>query len=92
MAIPKIKATYSLDVETVRVLERAAARWGVSKSAALVRAIRASDAIPDHADNPAKLLDELQKAAALSARSADAWEKEFRSERGAVRTSVRRKR
>lgn len=92
MAIPKIKATYSLDVETVRVLENVAARWGVSKSAALTRAIRASDSIPDHADNPAKLLDQLQEAAVLSARTANAWVKEVRSERGAIRTTVRRKR
>ena len=38
MAIPKIKATYSLDVETVRMLVHMARRWGVSKSEALRRA------------------------------------------------------
>lgn len=41
MAIPKIKATYSLDPETIALLERVSRRWGVSKSEALRRAIQA---------------------------------------------------
>ena len=34
MATTTIKATYSLDPETVRLLERVSRRWGVSKSEA----------------------------------------------------------
>ena len=40
MAIMTIKSTYSLDVESVRVLEALAQRWDVSKSEVLRRAIR----------------------------------------------------
>ena len=42
MAIPKIKSTYSLDVETVRTLESLARRWNVPKTEVLRRAIRAA--------------------------------------------------
>ena len=40
MATTTIKSTYSLDVESVRVLEALAQRWNVSKSEVLRRAIR----------------------------------------------------
>lgn len=40
MAIPKIKATYSLDVETTEALERLAAEWELSKSETLRVIIR----------------------------------------------------
>ena len=59
MANPTIKATYTLDVETLRVLERAAKRWGVSKSEALRRAIRASASIAAEPETPLAALDEL---------------------------------
>ena len=39
MAIPKIKATYSLDESTVRKLEEIARRWNTSRSDALSRLI-----------------------------------------------------
>ena len=39
MAIPKIKATYSLDEPTVRRLEEIARKWETSKSDALSRLI-----------------------------------------------------
>ena len=42
MAIPKIKSTYSLDVETARTLEALAQRWNVPKTEVLRRAIRAA--------------------------------------------------
>ena len=57
MAETVIKATYSLDVESVHTLEELARRWRVSKSEVLRRAIRgaASD------DNPALVaLERLQ--------------------------------
>ena len=40
MAVTTIKSTYSLDVESMRTLEKLAQRWNVSKSAVLRRAIR----------------------------------------------------
>jgi hypothetical protein len=42
MATMTVRATYALDPETVGTLERLARRWGVSKSAALRRAIQAA--------------------------------------------------
>ena len=56
MAIPIVKATYSLDVNTVKALERMAKRWAVSKSEALRRAIRAAAAndSPDGAERAAR--------------------------------------
>ena len=38
--MPKIKVTYTLDVDSLRALEELARQWGVSKSEALRRAIR----------------------------------------------------
>src|ERR1043166_6591607 len=82
MAIPKLKATYSLDADTMRVLERAAQRWGVSKSEALRRAIRS---LATATDKPLgeHALDELQAAAKLSNKAADRWARDVRSERKA---------
>ena len=87
MAIPKIKATYSLDVETMRVLERVAQRWGVSKSEALRRAIRASAAGEGSAaaETSTSALDRLQAAADLTASAAAGWARHARAERHATR-------
>ena len=75
MATETIKGTYSLDVETVRALERLARRWNVSKSEALRRVIRASAAqAPRDAGHEAlRALDDLQRALNLSARAAVRW-------------------
>ncbi len=82
MAIPRIKATYSLDVDTVRALERVARRWQVSKSEALRRAIRtvAGDA-PDATVGALAALTRAQKLAHLSPGRARAWSKRVRTER-----------
>jgi hypothetical protein len=48
MAIPKIKATYSLDEGTVRKLAEIARKWETSKSDALSRLI--NQAAPELAD------------------------------------------
>ena len=81
MASPSVKATYSLDVETLRVLERVARKWGVSKSEALRRAIRASASIGAEPESPTAALDQLQAAASLSAARATAWARDVRAER-----------
>lgn len=85
MAIPMIKATYTLDPESVRTLEAMARRLGVSKSEALRRAIRVADRsgrpgrdAPDTADPRLAALDRLQKQLALTPDGADAWVREAR--------------
>ena len=83
MAIPKVKATYSLDVETVKVLENVAERWGVSKSEALRRAIRAADAANPPENDAAAALDRLQTSLALTETATAAWARHARTERQA---------
>ena len=89
MALPKIKSTYSLDVETVRTLESLARSWNVPKTEVLRRAIRAAA----HEESPRarqklEALDRWQ--AALKAQGVDfeAWEREARAERRA--SSIKR--
>lgn len=93
MAIPKVKATYSLDVETVEALDRLASAWETSKSEVLRRLIRERAASPGYARDAtnarsgvaAKLaaLDQLQKAMALTPAAAKTWMRENRSMRRA---------
>ena len=84
MARTSIKATYSLDPETVRTLDSISRRWGVSKSEALRRAILAAAHQPA-SDAKARLaaLDRAQDALRLDAATADAWVKDIRAERRA---------
>src|SRR5262245_61669507 len=79
MAIPKVKGTYSLDADTVRLLERVSRRWGVSKSEALRRAIRAAAAASD-VDQTTEPLDRLQRAAGLTQAAAAAWARHARAQ------------
>jgi hypothetical protein len=83
MPTPKIKATYSLDEHTMRVLERVAKRWGVSKSEALRRAIKASEELPADQDERLTALSELQARGNVDAKTAAAWVKTVRAERRA---------
>jgi hypothetical protein len=84
MAITSIKTTYSLDVETVEILEGLARRWNVSKSEALRRAIRAATKLaPPGVEEAIKALDELQQSLDMSADLARKWEKSTRDERRA---------
>lgn len=87
MATPKIKSTYSLDVETVRQLEAIARRWNVSKSEALRRAIRATMRDQPR-DNELDTLDRLQSSLALSNKDADEWEQRLMRERKASATRL----
>lgn len=82
MAITSVKATYSLDVETVKALGRLAELWGVPKSEALRRVIRM--AAERHAgidSGRTTVLDELQRSVGLAGRAADAWIERSRRER-----------
>jgi hypothetical protein len=80
------KATYSLDPETVRSLERLARRWAVSKSEALRRAIRSAEAA--HASgggiDSLAALDALQARLALDDRTVQRWSGALHEERRAV--------
>lgn len=83
MAIPKIKATYSLDTETVRLLERLARQWDVSKSEALRRLIRASAGEARAAKDPTGVVDRWQASLGLTEAVAAAWARHARAERRA---------
>ena len=84
MATTKIKSTYSLDVETVRLLDAIARRLGVSKSEALRRAIRSASAGENTGNVDALMaLTELQESLLLSGEAASKWEREVREERRA---------
>lgn len=82
MAIPRVKGTYTLDHETVRLIETLSRRWGTSKSEVLRRAIRtiaqAKGPSPDLAT-----LDQLQRRIQLSAAAAGRWAKHVKAERRA---------
>ena len=84
MATTTIKSTYSLDVESVRALETLAARWKVSKSEVLRRAIRAAwreQAMS--ADGPMEALTQLQKDVQAAGVDLNQWVREARAERRA---------
>lgn len=85
MAVTTIKSTYSLDVESIRVLEALAQRWNVSKSEVLRRAIRiaAREGEPGNATTLGAL-DRLQRS--LRERKVDVaqWERDLKAERRAA--------
>ena len=83
MATMTIKSTYSLDVETVRALERLAKQWGVSKSEALRRSIRQASETHPAGGEAASALDELQSSLELSEADASRWQKSARASRRA---------
>ena len=85
MARTTIKATYALDVDTVRTLESMAERWKVSKSEALRRAIRtASTGVGPGGADALKALDELQRSLKLTPERTRAWAQRTRAERRAT--------
>ena len=93
MATTTVKATYSLDPGTVNRLEEIARHWGVSKSEALRRAIRAAAAgEAPGSGGPLAALDALQRTAGLTTSSARAWADEARKERRASPSPFRKRR
>ena len=85
MATQTVKTTYSLDVDTVRALEKMARRWGVSKSEALRRAIRSAAASAEAEEGgPLETLDRIQRSAALSEAEATDWARRTRRARRAA--------
>jgi Ribbon-helix-helix protein, copG family len=89
MAIPRVKSTYSLDLETVQALDDLARRWGVPKSEALRRVIRAA-AAGEGVGGPLAALDALQASARVSRAKAEAWVRGVRTEREASSRKARR--
>ena len=74
MAIPKIKATYSLDEPTVKKLAEIARTWDTSKSDALSRLINQGDQAVK-ADETGKKFDALDRVTeAVSQLPAGVWE------------------
>jgi hypothetical protein len=89
MARTSIKSTDALDVDTIRKLDGVAARWQVSKSEVLRRAIEAvARQQAEEAPSPVEALDQLQKSLKLTAHRARKWSLEVRQER--VKSSRRR--
>ena len=85
MAIPKIKVTYSLDVDSVRALEELARQWGVSKSEALRRAIRKElHRQPKRVDAALRALDQLQASVRSKQIDLATWEQDVRFERQSI--------
>ncbi len=88
MAVPRIKATYSLDVETAAALERLAQRWKTTKSEALRRLISNGEGEADAA--PAQkiaALKRLQQSIGLTKPVAARWIADVRAERQASSTA-----
>ena len=84
MALPTVKTTYTIDLETKRALDRLATRWDVSKSEALRRAIRQAAGASRVTDRLAAL-DALQRRARVTKGTASRWTGEVRAERQASR-------
>ncbi len=92
MATTTVKATFSLDPGTVSRLEEIARHWGVSKSEALRRAIRAAAVGPAAGPGaPLAALDALQRGAALTSAATRAWAAEARRERRASSSGAGKK-
>jgi len=83
MAIPKVKSTYSMDGETVRMLDGLARRWKVSKSEALRRAIHGAAAMEPPGRGPLQALDEAQRSMRLTSKEAARWQERVLRERRA---------
>lgn len=80
MALPTVKTTYTIDLETRDALDRLAARWDVSKSEALRRAIRQAAGASRVTDRLAAL-DALQRRARMTRDQASRWSDTIRDER-----------
>jgi membrane carboxypeptidase/penicillin-binding protein PbpC len=82
MSSPTTKTTYTLDANTIRKLEHMARRWGVSKSEALRRVVKAA-AVNGRKKESSALgaLDRLQDSLRLSPAKARAWVRRVRAER-----------
>ncbi len=85
MAILTVKSTYSLDVESIRTLEKLAQCWNVSKSEVLRRAIRIAAMGGNPGDGATlKALDRLQATVRTRKVNLARWERDLKVERRAT--------
>ena len=91
MALPMVKSTYVLDLESADALVRLARDWHVSKSEVLRRVLK--NAVADPAPDRVALFRQMQKAAGLSVAQANRWVAAVRAERraSAARPEVTRR-
>ena len=90
MTTPKVRATYSLDEDTILLLERVSRRWGISKSEALRRAIRSAAASAGEHPPDVERLNRIQGGMGLTASVAAAWARQARADRRASARPARR--
>lgn len=83
MATMKIRSTFALDEATAKGLARLAARWKVSKSQALRRAVAQAEQQPGrHGDmTPEEALSHLAQHPPLTKKTADSWIADNRASR-----------
>ena len=81
MAIPTIKATYSLDTATVRALEKLAKRWGISKSEVVRRAIRQAARSREPLNGAIDALNQVQSMLSEEGLAVDKWAQQVKNER-----------
>ena len=81
MAKKSVRTTYSLDLETVGMLEELADRWGVSKREALRHAIRLAGLRQSTTSSPLEAFRALQSGMKLSEAQASKWNRKIRQER-----------
>lgn len=91
MALPTVKTTYTIDLETKTALDRLAATWDVSKSEALRRAIRQAAGASRVTDRLAAL-DMLQRRSRITRDQAARWSEAVGKERQATSRSGTRTR
>ena len=84
MAITTIKSTYSLDVESVRMLEALARHWKVSKSEVLRRALRIAAGEGGPGKTATGSLDRLQDSLQKRKVNVTQWEQDVKHERRAT--------
>jgi hypothetical protein len=84
MGSSKDAADLQIDSGTLRLLDRLAARWGVSREAAVKRAIAqaAPESGAQSSDLKIEALKELQRNLAMTPEKATAWELSVREGRG----------
>lgn len=83
MALPMVKSTYVLDLESADALGRLARDWHVSKSEVLRRVLK--NAVAGPVPDRVALFRQMQQAAGLSAAKAGRWVAAVRGERRAGR-------
>ena len=81
MSTRNIKSTYSLDFESVRLLQALARHWKVSESEVLRRALRIAARVAGPGKTPTESLDRLQASLRERKVNLTRWEREVTHER-----------